>query len=152
MAQFINQIALREKARADEILSAQKKLEEKVAIVPIIQTPIETSTKTESANQSSVDTKEVILFKVQIGSFLNGKLSPAFKAKYDKLSKFRKVEKFIDPKKNHLYTIGSFMVYKDAVLLKNQLIMEGLKGSVIIAFKNGERVPLQSVVKEAIVK
>ncbi len=152
MAQFINQIALREKVRADEILSAQKKLEEKVVIVPIIQTPIETSTKTESANQSSVDTKEVILFKVQIGSFLNGKLSPAFKAKYDKLSKFRKVEKFIDPKKNHLYTIGSFMVYKDAVLLKNQLIMEGLKGSVIIAFKNGERVPLQSVVKEAIVK
>jgi len=146
MIQFISQIALREKVRADQILSAQKKIE--TAPIPLPEAPLNTETTT----QHAPEVKEVIVFKVQIGSFLHGKLTPAFKAKYDKLAKFRKVEKFTDPKKYQIFTIGSFAAYKDAVLLKNQLVIEGLKNSIIIAFKNGERVPLQSVVKEAIVK
>jgi tetratricopeptide (TPR) repeat protein len=149
MVQFASQIAQREKARAEQILNSQKNKEKDLEKTAKVQssTPLEESNKTETAIQNAIAVKEVIQFKVQIGSFLHGKLTPAFKVKYTKLAKFRKIEKFTDAKKYQIYTIGNFAAYKDAVLLKNQLVMEGLKTAVIVAFKNGEQVPLKSVVK-----
>ena len=91
--------------------------------------------------------RDNIVFKVQIGSFPKGKLTPAFKTRYAKLSQIRKIDKYTDEKKYDIYTIGNFTDYNDATLLKNQLIMEGVKGAFLAAFKNGERVPVLSVVK-----
>ena len=64
------------------------------------------------------------------------------------LSKFRKIDKYTDAKKYEIYTIGNFTDYKAATLLKNQLIMEGVKGAFLAAFKNGERVPISTIIKE----
>jgi len=64
------------------------------------------------------------------------------------LSKFRKIDKYTDEKHNEIYTIGNFTTYKDATALKNQLIIEGFKGAFLAAFKDGERVPVTSVVKD----
>ena len=64
------------------------------------------------------------------------------------MSKFRKIDKYTDAKKNVIYTVGNFTNYDDASLLKNQLIMEGAKGAFLAAFKNGVRVPVNSVVKK----
>jgi hypothetical protein len=155
MANFILEISEREKARSERLLKESKKAQMVPVEVPV-EVPVSLPVTDEMESQKQpVDTpqeqpksNDIIVYKVQIGSFLNGKLTPAFKARYAKLSKFRKIDKYTDAKKFEIYTIGNFTDYKDATLLKNQLIMEGVKGAFLAAFKNNERVPVSSVVKE----
>ncbi len=154
MTSFIAEIADREKVRAEKLLNEKPKVE-----VPQVEVPV-----TKLVNDSLVQDKQPVIednpsetngnvvFKVQIGSFANGKLTPAFKSMYDKLSKFRTIDKYTDEKKYVVYTIGNFTNYKDASLLKNQLILEGVKGAFLAAFKNGKRVPVTSVVKSVSTK
>ncbi len=159
MASFIAEITERERVRGERMVLEKKKTEiHPIETVVVPQTSIPDSLSAGSPSDSLQQTeipkvvpspqKDVIVFKVQIGSFRDGKLTPAFKARYAKLSKFRKIDKYTDEKKYEIYTIGNFSIYKDATLLKNQLIMEGVKGAFLAAFKNGIRVPVTSVVKE----
>ncbi len=157
MADFITEITERERVRGERLLNEKKKAE----IIPV-EAPVKPTgqingvlaDEPDSLKQQSIlplnlpEHKDIIVFKVQIGSFKNGKLTPAFKTRYAMLSKFRKIDKYTDEKHNEIYTIGNFNVYKDATTLKNQLIMEGVKGAFLAAFKNGERVPVSSVVKD----
>jgi tetratricopeptide (TPR) repeat protein len=157
LASFIAEIAQKEQVRNNRLVAEIKKIEVEPAEVVSTLTDTIAALKDKEvilAPEAKIkpSQNEVIIFKVQIGSFLNGKLTPAFKAKYDKLSKFRKIDKYRDQKNYEIYTIGNFTVYKDATMLKNQLIMEGLKGAFLAAFKNGERVPVSSVVKETPIK
>lgn len=149
MAIFITEISEREKIRAEKLLSEKPKVEILQAEVPVPKLAADSleQDKQPVIEENTPDTKDKIVFKVQIGSFLNGKLTPAFKSRYEKLSKFRTIDKYTDPKKYVIYTIGNFTDYKDASLLKNQLILEGAKGAFLAAFKNGVRVPVTSVVK-----
>jgi len=150
MANFITEISEREKIRAEKLLNEKPKVEipEAELQVPKLANDSLSQDIQPFNDQNSSETKDKIVFKVQIGSFPNGKLTPAFKTRYAKLSKFRTIEKYTDSKKYVVYTIGNFTNYKDASLLKNQLILEGAKGSFLAAFKNGVRVPVTSVVKE----
>ncbi len=147
---FAHEIADREKTRNDQILRETKKTEilaataaaEKVAndtAKPEIK-PVE-----EKPKPADLD---ILVYKVQIGSFPNGRLTGAFKVMLAKLSKFRKIEKYTDSKKNEIYTVGNFTDYKDASLLKNQLILEGAKGAFLASYKNGERIPISRAVKK----
>ncbi|MCX6237605.1 MAG: hypothetical protein NTY07_08630 [Bacteroidia bacterium] len=149
MATFIKVIAEREKSRGDRMLNEKKKVEvastEVAVAIPV--TEIQEPEKQPMSSDNQLSNQKNIVFKVQIGSFLNGKQTPAFKTLYKKLSKFRKIDNYTDAKKCVFYTIGNFTDYKDASLLKNQLIMEGAKGSFLAAYKNGVRVPVSSVVK-----
>ena len=150
MANFITEISEREKVRAEKLLNEKPKVEiqEAEVQVPKLANDSLTLDKQPVIEKYASDTRDNIVFKVQIGSFLNGKLTPAFKTRYAKLSKFRTIDKYTDSKKYVVYTIGNFTNYKDASLLKNQLILEGAKGSFLAAFKNGIRVPVNSIVKE----
>jgi hypothetical protein len=150
MTNFINEITEREKIRDQQLPVEKKSAEIAVTVVtgenPVINSP-------EHDKQADIPEKqplnnENIIYKVQIGSFLNGRLTPSFKMMHAKLSKLRKIDKYIDSKKYTVYTIGSFTDYKAGTLLKNQLIMEGAKGAFLAAFKNGERVPMTSVMKK----
>jgi len=149
MAAFIIEIAAREKLRADKLLVDKPLVEAPVVEVPDTKFVIDSldENKQPVIEENLSETKDNIIFRVQIGAFPNGKLTPAFKTKYAKLSKFRTIDKYTDPKKYVVYTVGNFTNYKDASLLKNQLILEGAKGAFLAAFKNGVRVPVNSVLK-----
>jgi len=152
MALFISEIAEREKTRSEKMLNETKKVETLEAEMAVAKSAVDSLAPDNKAFVEENETTNNIVFKVQIGSFLNGKLTPAFKTKYNKLSKFRKIDQYTDSKKYVIYTIGNFTNYKDATLLKNQLIMEGAKGAFLAAFKNGVRVPVNSVAKEPLSK
>lgn len=149
MANFINEIAGREKIRGEQLLNEKKSLEIAQTEIPVSLPVIENNEPDKQPlsenNQSS--NQQNIVFKVLIGSFPNGKQTAAFKTIYKKLSKFRKIESYTDAKKNVIFTVGNFTDYKDASLLKNQLIMEGAKGAFLSAYKNGDRVSMASVRK-----
>lgn len=149
LQKFIDLLAEKEKMRNERLALELKKAE---AVPVLISDTTQVTEITEStqplSDDSEVSEPDHVIFKVQIGSFLNGKLTPAFKNMYARLSKFRKIDKYSDEKKYEIYTIGNFTDYKDATLLKKQLIIEGAKGAFVAAYKNGERVPITSVVKE----
>ncbi len=151
---FINLMTEKEKMRNEKMLAEAKMAAIIPAEVPVVENIITTPDPEvqEIKHDNLVPDQDNIVFKVQIGSFLNGKLTPSFKSMYAKLSKFRKIDKYTDAKKYEIYTIGELTDYKDASLLKNQLVMEGAKGAFLVAFKNGKRVPIASVVKEQVSK
>ena len=147
---FAHEIADREKSRNDQILREAKKTEILAATVSAEKEASESTKpeiKVEEEKPKAAD-QDILVYKVQIGSFPNGRLTSTFKAMYAKLSKFRKIEKYTDNKKNEIYTVGSFSDYKDASLLKNQLILEGAKGAFLASYKNGERIPISRAVKK----
>ncbi|MEI6276572.1 MAG: tetratricopeptide repeat protein [Prolixibacteraceae bacterium] len=95
-------------------------------------------------NPANNSLSEILVYKVQVGSFKNGVMSPSFKVSYPKISKLRKIDKYTDEKKYVIYTIGNFSNFTDASKMKEQLIREGMKGSVVVTFdKNtGKQVKL----------
>ncbi|MCL6103854.1 MAG: tetratricopeptide repeat protein [Bacteroidetes bacterium] len=90
-----------------------------------------------------------LVFKVQIGSFKNGVLSTSFRKSYAKISKLRKIDKYTDSKKQVIYSVGNFIHYADASKMKNQLILEGMKGSYVTAYHNGVRISVPEAIKLA---
>jgi tetratricopeptide (TPR) repeat protein len=156
--EFVNENTRLEKAH-DSLLIVQNKNAEKQAetIEKAAAAEKEAAEKATAASETKVEKekpviKENIIYKVQIGSFLNGKITPAFKALYAKLSKLRKIDDFVDAKKYKIYTIGNFVNYNDATTLKKQLVLEGVKGAFVVAYKNGEKIPVTDVIKNKPVK
>ena len=150
MLNFAREIAEREKIRSERLLRESKKnevVQESISAEKVAANTIAQETKANEEKLKEAD-QDRIVYKVQIGSFLNGKLSATFKTMYAKLSKFRKIDKYTDAKKYDIYTVGNFTEYNDAALLKNQLILEGAKGAFLAAYKNGERIPISKVVKK----
>jgi len=150
MSNFINVIAEREKIRGEQLLNEKKDVEIVKPEVPVPGLVIDSlnNPKKQISEDNQSSNQKDIVFRVLIGSFPHGKQTPAFKTLYKKLSKFRKIDSYIDAKKNVIYTVGHFTDYNDATLLKNQLILEGAKGAFLAAYKNGERVPISSVRKK----
>ena len=94
-------------------------------------------------------TAENLVFKVQVGAFKNGMITPIFKKAYAKVSKLRKIDKYTDPRKYVVYTVGGFTHYTDASKMKDQLIHEGMKGSFVVAYLNGAKIPVTQALKMA---
>lgn len=116
--------------------------------------PRQETAATEAVSAPAADTPkkvavENLVFKVQIGSFKNGVLTSSFKTAYAKMSKLRKIDKYTDPKKYVIYTVGNFSQYADASKMKDQLILEGMKGAFVVAYHKGVRIPVTEALKLA---
>jgi tetratricopeptide (TPR) repeat protein len=148
VTEFIKENASRERAH-DSLVNASKinenkKEEAKAAALAAATVPPEVRKELEKPKPA---VNENMIFKVQIGSFLNGRVTPAFKTLYNKLSKLHKIDEYVDAKKYKIFTVGSFMNYEDATTLKNQLKIEGVKGAFVVAYKNGVKIPVTDVEK-----
>lgn len=127
-----------------------------ISVVPEVRKETEQTTNNQpitppaEVKEKNTETDELV-YKVQIGSFKNGILTPSFKTLYARISKLRKIDKFTDSKKYAIYTIGSFPRSADAEKMKDQLIKEGIKGAKVASFnKGGEKVakPAPAVVSK----
>ncbi|MCX6222147.1 MAG: tetratricopeptide repeat protein [Bacteroidia bacterium] len=88
---------------------------------------------------------EILVYKVQIGAFKNGAMSSAFKQAYAKISKLRKIDKYTDERKYVLFTVGLFTNFRDASRMKDQLIREGMKNSVVVIYDKTTGKPAKSL-------
>ena len=159
LMEFSNENTKREKAHDSMLILEKRQEQKKIAEAEAASLAAAAATekekiaaKTAEAEKEKPPLKDIVIFKVQIGSFPNGKITPAFKTMYTKLSKFRKIDDYVDAKKYKIFTIGNFVNYDDATTLKKQLALEGVKGAFVIAFKNGEKIPVTNVVKAKPVK
>lgn len=150
VADFVRENSARERAH-DSTFNAgiiNKEKKEKQAEAKVIATEkIPPAVKKEEVKPKTV-VNENVIFKVQIGSFLNGRITPAFKTLYNKLSKLHKIDAVVDAKKFKIFTIGQFPKYDNATTLKNQLIIEGVKGAFVVAYRNGVKIPVTDVIKK----
>jgi len=122
-------------------LNELRQTREKAALPVPGPTVIKDSIKVEPVNVAAPNETtannlhaENLVYKVKIGSFKNGAMSSSFKQAYVKISKLRKIDKYADERKYVIFTIGNFANIQDASRLKEQLIREGMKNSVVVTF------------------
>ena len=115
-----------EEAASEAFAMAEAKRD---TIAAAVSTTEETIAKPEEKNDT-----ENLVYKVRIGAFKNGVLTPTFKTAYTKISKLRKVDKYTDEKKLVVYTVGNFTNPADAAKMKEQLIREGMKGAIVVTY------------------
>ena len=147
VAEFVNEIAKRDRSHDSLITSEKLKEEKKEELALAVSTEVPQDVNAEK-EKLKPEVEESVIFKIQIGSFLNGRVTPAFKTMYNKISKLRKIDEYVDSKKYKIFTIGIFSSYTDATILKNQLILEGVKGAFVVAYKNGKKIPVTDIVEK----
>ena len=82
-----------------------------------------------------------LVYRIQLGAY--PKAVPASrKALFDKISKIRVIDTYINEKGATVYTTGSLTNYSDALKLMEQVRLEGVKDAFVIALQNGKRVSL----------
>lgn len=102
------------------------------------QTKTTTSANVVSEDFTSKDTKDVVVFRVQLG---------AYKAKISK-NVFADVNDIVVVTSDDgltKYLTGSFTNFNDAAKHKVNMLLKGYSGAFIVAYKNGKRVPLSTV-------
>jgi len=136
--------------RENRLIQSKKKTEKPETEVPVAEV------KTEPAPEKAISQAEPksvqvenLVFKVQSASFKNGVLAQTFKTSFSKIGKLRKIDKYTDPRKYVIYTVGNFNLYADASKMKDQLIREGMKGAFVVAYHNGVRIPVTEAIKLA---
>lgn len=137
--------------RENKLNEGRKKVEKPILTVPepevtkdsvkVEPEKVVVSTETPAKNIHA----ENLVYKVQIGSFRNGIMSSVFKQSYAKISKLRKIDKYTDEHKYVLFTVGNFTNLQDASRMKDQLIREGMKSSVVVTYDKTTGKPAKPV-------
>lgn len=95
----------------------------------------------QEAEPEAPDDEDTLTYRIQIGAY--SKAIPAQrKALFDKISKIRVVDTFVNEEGVTVYTTGNLTIFDDAVKLQNQVRLEGVKDAFVIAMKGGKRIPL----------
>jgi hypothetical protein len=91
--------------------------------------------------ENSVQHEEEVTYKVQLG-ICGDRVNSQRKKNLDKISKIRPVESYTNDQGNTICTTGNLTSYGDAMVLQNQVRLEGVRDAFVIAWKNGKRIPL----------
>lgn len=87
-----------------------------------------------------------VTYKVQLGSFTRA-VPARTQALFDKISKIRPIETFVNDEGATVYTTGNMKTYADGLALQNQVRVEGVKDAFVIAIKDGKRISLPEAKK-----
>ena len=127
-------------AEADKLNSQVKDLQNQLAEAKAVQTSQEANNMDVSGRNTRV--AKGVAFKVQIGAFRNKDLAKYF----DNNGSF---DGEVD-NSNQRYTLGTFTDYWEADKFKKYLREMGVKDAWIVAYKDGQRVPLKDVLEGVI--
>jgi hypothetical protein len=102
---------------------------------------VSTTTATEEEPQEEQPDPDQIVYRIQLGAY--PKAVPASrKALFDKISKIRVIDTYVNDQGATVYTTGLLTDYNDALKLMQQVRLEGVKDAFVIALQNGKRVSL----------
>ncbi len=99
--------------------------------------PSDTTSSESSAVHLTASSNKGIVFKVQVGAYREQ--VPISEA--NRLLKLsgKGIKTFTDANGLIVYTVGEFLEYESANVLKTQVINEGITGAFVIAFKDGKK-------------
>ena len=125
--------------KENEVAALKKELEECVSI-PLEKGEVDVSPNRHMASNPEYEGNNGIVFKVQIGAFTN----PEFQ---QFLVKFKHFTGEQDKDGLRKFTLGYFDNYWDADNFKKYLRTMGVNDAWIVAYKNGERQDMKSVLE-----
>ena len=121
---------------------------ERITIVDITDKsqPIENNESTKQVNEIAKQNNTMIIdsgivFKVQIGAF-NDEVPIEIANKFLKIAK-RGIKNYKDNSGLTIYTVGNLKTYDEANVLKNEVVAESLTDAFIVAYRNGEKIPVE---------
>lgn len=95
---------------------------------------------------AQAQTPQEVAFKVQVGAFRD-QVPVELADVFIKLAA-KDLNYYKDHRGINIYTVGNFKTYDEAVRLKKELMLNyGVNDAFIVAFKNGEKVPVAEVIK-----
>jgi hypothetical protein len=113
---------------------------ERVATPPAeIQAPPPPAARTEQ-------TASEVVFKVQVGVFRE-LVAPETRNRFMSIAGNQKVEFTRNDSGLFVYTIGNFTTFEEAVQAREQIVSAGIVDAFVVAFRNGEKIPLNQVIK-----
>ena len=102
----------------------------------------ENTQKLNAKEDNKVDKKGVV-FRVQIGAYLNDD-----KASLDKVYKVLQGYEEIKSNKVTTFVMGSFKSYEEAVDHKDKIVGLGINDAFVVAFKNGKKIDVSKAIEE----
>lgn len=87
-----------------------------------------------------------VVFKVQVGVFRD-LVAPETRNRFMSIAGNQKVEFTRNDSGLYIYTIGNFTTFEEAVQAREQIVSAGIVDAFVVAFRGGEKIPLNQVVK-----
>jgi vacuolar-type H+-ATPase subunit I/STV1 len=134
----LNQCTSSQAAKDEEIVKLRAQLDSLRSAVPVATVATKGGKKSASSNASTA--KPGIVYKVQIGAFRNKDLTKYF-------NNNKNFSGDVDPDGAKKYTLGEFVEYWEADNFKKYLREMGVKDAWIVAYKDGNRVPIKDALE-----
>ena len=134
----LNQCTSSQAAKDEEIVKLRAQLDSLRSAAPVAAVSTKGGKKTTSSTPSTA--KPGIVYKVQIGAFRNKDLTKYF-------NNNKNFSGDVDPDGAKKYTLGEFVEYWEADNFKKYLREMGVKDAWIVAYKDGNRVPIKDALE-----
>lgn len=134
----LNQCTSSQAAKDDEIVKLRAQLDSLRSAAPVAAVTGKGGKK--SASTSASTAKPGIVYKVQIGAFRNKDLTKYF-------NNNKNFSGDVDADGAKKYTLGEFVEYWEADNFKKYLREMGVKDAWIVAYKDGNRVPIKDALE-----
>jgi hypothetical protein len=142
-SQNLNQCTSSQAAKDEEIIKLRAELDSVKTVAPVAAAVSSTSKGGKKGASSSPSTaKAGVVYKVQIGAFRNKDLTKYF-------NNNKNFSGDVDPDGAKKYTLGEFVEYWEADNFKKYLREMGVKDAWIVAYKDGNRVPIKDALEGA---
>lgn len=127
-------------------ISMEGDREEKPAVVVAAENKPILVAEVKESKETTEKTTGNVVFKVQIGVFRN-LLTSENRDRFLRLAGNQKMEFSQNNSGLYVYTIGIFNTFEQAVQTRDKLVSGGIKDAFVVAYKNGEKIPLNQVIK-----
>jgi len=134
----LNQCTSSQAAKDEEIVKLRAQLDSLRSAAPVAAVSSKGGKKTSSATASTA--KPGVIYKVQIGAFRNKDLTKYF-------NNNKNFSGDVDADGAKKYTLGEFVEYWEADNFKKYLREMGVKDAWIVAYKDGNRVPIKDALE-----
>jgi hypothetical protein len=140
-SQNLNQCTSSQAAKDEEIVKLRAELDSLRTAAPVAATTTAKGGKKSTASSATPSTaKPGIVYKVQIGAFRNKDLTKYF-------NNNKNFSGDVDADGAKKYTLGEFVEYWEADNFKKYLREMGVKDAWIVAYKDGNRVPIKDALE-----
>ena len=136
----LSQCTSSQTAKDEEIVKLRAELDSLKTAAPVAATTTKGGKKTAATASTASTAKPGVIYKVQIGAFRNKDLTKYF-------NNNKNFSGDVDADGAKKYTLGEFVEYWEADNFKKYLREMGVKDAWIVAYKDGNRVPIKDALE-----
>ena len=136
----LNQCTSSQAAKDEEIVKLRAQLDSLRSAAPVVAAITTKGGKKSNSSVAASTAKPGVVYKVQIGAFRNKDLTKYF-------NNNKNFSEDVDADGAKKYTLGEFVEYWEADNFKKYLREMGVRDAWIVAYKDGNRVPIKDALE-----